>query len=126
MRCTAPAGTSTSFPKLSTNLDKEDDQKSYSYLTGITIFALTEEERKKLEDEYAKKLDEFETYKNTTIQQIWLNELNEFEEAYKKWLLDQKEENSKNSKMKKVTKEKKGTKKKVPNKTTKSIIVKTK
>jgi hypothetical protein len=48
-----------SFPKLSTDPDKDDDQKSYSYLTGITIFALTEEERKKLEDEYTKKLDEF-------------------------------------------------------------------
>ena len=87
-----------SYPKLS---KKEDSEKSYDYLTNITIFALTDEERTKLKDEYSKKFDELEIYKNTTIQQIWLRELDTLEETYKKWLIEQKEESDKANKGKK-------------------------
>lgn len=95
-----------SFPRLSSNPDAEDSQKSYDYLTGITIFSLTDEEKNKLKDEYTSKLDEFNTYKNTTIQDIWLQELNDFEQAYKKWVIDQTVElkNTKNVKVNKKSK----------------------
>ncbi|ARF09433.1 DNA gyrase/topoisomerase IV [Indivirus ILV1] len=82
-----------SFPKLSSNPDASNEDKTYDYLTGITIFALTDEERNKLKDEYTKKLDEFNTYKNTSIQDIWLNELNELETAYKKWVDENNQKN---------------------------------
>ena len=74
------------FPELSPN------PRPYDYLTGLGLFSLTEEERDKLKDEYAKKLEEFNIYKNTTIHEIWLSELNEFEKRYIKWYDEQIDE----------------------------------
>ena len=37
-------------------------------------------------------------YKEKSIQQLWLDELNEFETAYKKWLKEQEEERLENDK----------------------------
>ncbi len=80
------------FPELSANIEALDEKKSYNYLTNITIFDLTDEERDKLKEDYTQKLDELNLYKNTTIQEIWMSELNEFENAYDKWLMDQSDE----------------------------------
>jgi DNA topoisomerase-2 len=77
------------FPKLSNDIDTLDDDKTYNYLINISIFDLTDEERNKLKDEYAKKMDEFNAYKNVSVQDIWLKELDEFEELYDKWIDDQ-------------------------------------
>jgi DNA topoisomerase II len=73
------------YPLLSTNHEAEEKDMSYDYLANIKIWDLTEENMEKLEEEYLKQLDIYETYKNTTIEQLWLNELNEFEAAYDKW-----------------------------------------
>ena len=53
-----------------------------------------------MENDYKQRLLDFETYKNTTIQQLWLSELDEFEVAYDKWLSEQSvdDKNSKDNK----------------------------
>jgi len=94
------------YPKLSYS-----GEKSYNYITSIPLFALTEEELEKLKKEHDEKELEYNTYKNTTIQNIWSKELDEFLIKYNEWL----NENSINEKVvKKPTKkimEKKVTKK---------------
>ena len=69
------------YPELSNKLNGE---KSYDYLTGFLLFALTEESIDKLMKEYNDKKEELEFYKNTTNKDIWLKELNELETAYNK------------------------------------------
>lgn len=51
--------------------------KSYSVLTEMATHNIAEDEYAALEDEYNKVLTEYETYKNMTIEHIWLLELNE-------------------------------------------------
>lgn len=67
------------YPELSYKLNGE---KSYDYLTGFLLFALTEESIEKLMKEYNDKKEELEFYKNTTNKDIWLKELDELENAY--------------------------------------------
>lgn len=103
------------FPKLSNDFNTSEDAKTYNYLTNLGIFDLTEEDKSKLKDEHVKKLDEYTKYKNTSVQEIWLGELTEFEKAYSKWLINQDEndsDNKKKSKSKKVVKDVKATIKK--------------
>lgn len=76
------------YPKLSRNVNATEEQKTYDYITDINLFALTEEELKKLKDERFDRLQEFEKYADTPETTIWLNELDELEKAYNKWLLD--------------------------------------
>lgn len=62
--------------------DKVDD--SYDYLLGMKIYSLTiekQEELKKERDELEKKLED---YKNKDIKEIWLEELEELEQALPK------------------------------------------
>ena len=42
-------------------------------------------ELEELKKELGQKQEEFDAYNNITIVNLWLNELNEFEEAYDKW-----------------------------------------
>lgn len=86
------------YPQLSKTYG--GDNKSYDYLTDIKVWDLTTENRIELENEYKQRLLDFETYKNTTIQQLWLSELDEFEVAYDKWLSEQSvdDKNSKDNK----------------------------
>ena len=107
------------FPQLSNNVDSNTENKSYNYLTNITIFELTDEERNKLKDDYTKKLDELNIYKNTSIQEIWLNELAEYDKAYDKWLANQDDDDDNNTKQK-------GKKGKTSTKTPVKTITKTK
>jgi DNA topoisomerase-2 len=68
------------FPKLSHNF--EDVDKKYDYLTDLKIWDLTLEKKTKLEENYNDITMEFETYINTTVQQIWLSELDEIEKEH--------------------------------------------
>jgi DNA topoisomerase-2 len=91
------------FPKLARSIDNLDI--TYSYLTDLPLWTLTfekiEELKKELEDT-RKVLDE---YKKLTVNDIWLNELDEFLEAYEKWLKEWEEEKEReNSFEKKKTK----------------------
>ncbi|QKF94001.1 DNA topoisomerase IIA [Fadolivirus algeromassiliense] len=92
------------FPKLANDINALDDDKSYDYLTNLGIFDLTEEEKAKLKDAHIKKLDEYTKYKNTTVQEIWLGELSEYETAYNKWIDSQNEDDNDNKKKSKSKK----------------------
>lgn len=94
------------YPKLAPDFEAQESEKTYNYLTSITIFALTEEEKNDLMKEHANKLSEFTIYKNTPPQDIWMKELEELETHYNKWVKSQIEIPKKNNK-KKVTKKKK-------------------
>lgn len=73
------------FPKLSNNFNALEDEKNYDYVTNIKFFDVTPQRKEKLENELEKKKVEIETYKNLSVKDIWLRELEEFEIAYKKW-----------------------------------------
>lgn len=70
------------FPKLALSSDSE---QSYAYITNVSLFSLTEEELEKLKLEREERLAEYETYKVTTVEQLWLDELLTLEKAYIKW-----------------------------------------
>lgn len=74
------------FPKLSS--DFEDLDKSYTYVTDIKLFDLTEERKQKLKEQYDKAVEEHKIYISTSVQDIWLMELDEIEIAYQKYLED--------------------------------------
>ena len=106
------------YPKLAKNVNNLD--KSYSYLIELPLWSLTYEKIEELKaqlEQIEKILDE---YKKKTVEEIWLNEISEFEEAYKVWLKDIIEEqerednlvknNKKGVKSKKTTTPKKKTK----------------
>lgn len=97
------------FPKLCITYGK--GEPSYNYLTDLPLFSLTEEKM----DEYNNKLkqteDEFETYKNTTCEEIWIGEIKEFHQEYNKWTKDMVELDKELNKSKKTTKPKRTRKK---------------
>jgi DNA topoisomerase-2 len=120
-----------------TEEENEDISKTYSYITTIPLFALTQEEIDKLEEKYQEKYDELDVYKNTPIETLWLNELEELEKAYAKWVIESNNNHKANSKkMNTAGKSKKGQYKAKPKakpkvstkgkaKTKKPLVVKT-
>ena len=70
------------YPELSTNINSKP---SYDYLVGMTMWTLTKEKIDELESTYNEKKQELNLYNNTTIQSLWLEELNILENAYLKW-----------------------------------------
>lgn len=76
------------YPELSININ---NNTSYDYLLSLPITSLTTEKIDDINKEYKEKKDELDTYKNTSIQNLWLGELDEFEKAYEKWLAEMEE-----------------------------------
>lgn len=105
------------YPELSTNLT---GNLSYDYLTNLPLFALTAEKIEDINKEYKEKKDELDTYKNTTVHNLWLRELDEFEKAYDKWVMEMEELMDSGDK-KKVVKGNKTTKTHKPVNTIKTI-----
>lgn len=70
------------FPKLSPNTNSE---VSYRYITDMQLFSMTKEKIKELDDEIAKKNNDLDAYKNTTIEDMWKTELDEFIESFNKF-----------------------------------------
>ena len=107
------------FPKLSTKVDALESEKTYNYITDMPLFSLTEEKINELNDEYQKKLKELDIYKNTTLEDLWKTELDEFIVVYKKWISDLESVEKSNNKEKiKISKKgKKSKNKKVKIKT---------
>lgn len=70
------------YPELSININLKP---SYDYLLGMQMWTLTQEKINEIESNYNEKKQELETYKNTTIQDLWLNELAILEESYISW-----------------------------------------
>jgi hypothetical protein len=82
------------YPKLSTNINAADADKSYDYLTSMLLFSLTDEKIDEHKKEMEEKQHELELYRNTPIATIWKSELNEFLSAYKVWLKELQDEES--------------------------------
>ena len=55
---------------------------SYDYLTNLSFKSVSKENVEKLNNDYHKKTQELKIIKEKSIEQIWLEELNEFEKSY--------------------------------------------
>jgi DNA topoisomerase-2 len=88
------------YPELSISLNSTS---SYDYLTNLPLFSLTAEKIDDINKEFKEKKDELDTYKNTTVQDLWLHELDEFEKYYQK-MVEEEQNNDSNDKKTKSTK----------------------
>jgi DNA topoisomerase-2 len=70
------------YPQLSSNINSKP---SYDYLVGMPMWSLTQEKIDELDDDFNSKKDELELYKKTTLEELWLGELETFENSYLKW-----------------------------------------
>ena len=125
------------YPKLSTHYNAPENEKSYSYLTNMRLWSLSQERINELNKEYNTKKSEYEDYLATSALELWRRELNQFDTEYDKWLVDMKDylndnEEDEDGKPKKKQKtksttnvEKKPTKKvNTEKKPTKKVVVK--
>lgn len=97
------------YPRLGPSWDSDEEKKTYNYLTNVKLFDRTLEKRMKLEEDYKKKREEFEKYKNSTIKDIWLDEIAQLEKKLPQWERDVNDElfagvniNNKNNKKRKT------------------------
>ena len=67
------------FPKLGNNNDI-----SYNYLLSMPLYNLTLEKIDELKNQKQNKEVEYNELKNTTLELLWINELNKLEKEYKK------------------------------------------
>lgn len=82
------------YDKLTNNeedLINEDEEKDFSdngydYLLRLQFKSITEEKINKLKNDILSKINTKDTLANTTEKQLWINDLNEFEKEYIKWL----------------------------------------
>lgn len=73
--------------------DSDGESKSdYSYLLSMPMWSLTKERIDKLEAEVLKRQKELKKVKNTTVEQFWLTDLDEFEVELNKLLEEEKKE----------------------------------
>ena len=70
------------FPKLS---EKEDTELNFDYLLRMQVYSFTEEKIKDLENKYKKKKKELEEIESKTYKDLWMDDLNELLDYYKKW-----------------------------------------
>ena len=87
------------YPELGTNITSIP---SYDYLTGLPLFSLTTEKIDDINSEYNEKKIELDLYKNSTVRNLWLGELEEFEKVYDKWLIDMEQTTSDSGNKKKA------------------------
>jgi DNA gyrase/topoisomerase IV subunit B len=66
--------------------EKETKDSSYDYLLRLQFRSITEEKIGKLTNDIASKVKARDELLGTTEKQLWLNDLDEFETAYHKWL----------------------------------------
>lgn len=62
--------------------DTMDEDDEYKYLVKMPMDSVTEENVEKLNKTHAGKFEELQHVKNTTINEMWLNELNKLSEEY--------------------------------------------
>jgi DNA topoisomerase-2 len=62
--------------------DNDDNNDNYKYLIKMPMDSVTEENVDKLNKEHGNKEAELTIIKNTTINKMWLNELNELNSLY--------------------------------------------
>ena len=85
------------YPKLAKNVLNPD--KSYAYLIELPLWSLTYEKVEELKSQLEDIRKVLEDYKNKTVEEIWLSELEEFEISYKQWLKEIIEEQDKEDKL---------------------------
>jgi len=73
------------FPKIGKNKD-DIEGGSYNYLLSMPIYNLTTEKIEELKNQQSEKETEYTELEKTTIEMLWLNELNKLEKEYDKWL----------------------------------------
>ena len=82
------------FDKHYKNIKDEEDyddeenkgDKGYDYLLRLQFRNITEEKLESLKNDILSKTEQRDKLKNTTEKKLWMNDLNEFETAYCKWL----------------------------------------
>ena len=84
---------SNGYPKMTHNHRDLESERSYRYLTDMSILTLTDDKIKELEEniEYCQAL--YDEYSNKSVKKIWLKELDEFLVAYDKWCVEWEEKN---------------------------------
>ena len=66
--------------------DMIDGDTDFKYLVKMTMDSVTEENVERLNNDYKKKQDELEKIINTSIQDMWRNELNTLKNEYTEFL----------------------------------------
>lgn len=66
--------------------EKETNDKGYNYLLSLQIRSITAERINKLKKDIESTIRDRDNLKATEEKDLWLNDLNEFEKEYKKWL----------------------------------------
>lgn len=100
--------------------DKLENDEDYKYLVKMPMDSVTEENVEKLLNDKSNKETELEQIKNTTINKMWINELNNLRELYIEYKAERARAMSGEEKKKKVVSKGTNTKKVV--KKTKLII----
>jgi len=76
------------FPFYENNSVKDfvdkDIKNEYNYLLNLSVYSFTLEKVQELEDEINSNEQELECIKNTTEKDMWIKELDEFEQMYKR------------------------------------------
>lgn len=83
--------------------DKDDEEekesdKGYDYLLRLQFKSITEEKITSLSADIASKTKAKDSLVKTSEKKLWLNDLDEFEKEYARWLKDIEKENTKKSK----------------------------
>lgn len=99
------------FPPLSNNVDALDGDKNYNYITNMKLWSITEEEMILLTQEKDKRQKEYDNYFNKSPTNMWLDELDELEKGYDKWLISCEEDDEDDTKKKVTGKKSRKTKK---------------
>jgi DNA topoisomerase-2 len=89
------------YPELSHNIYTKI---SYDYLTNLPLFSLTLEKIEEINNDHQAKSSELETYKNTTVENLWLSELDELKNVYNKWVVSYDMNNDEPTKKQKSSK----------------------
>jgi len=90
----------------SRNYNIIDDDQDYKYLRTMTIDSLEEENIAKLLKDKEIKMMEYKELNKTTIEQLWLNDLEKFEDEYDKYCIARKDRLIGTGKKKKAKKKK--------------------
>ena len=68
--------------------DEEPDQGGYDYLLRLQVRTFTADKVKQLKNDIASSKKKLDTLKKTTPEKMWLNDLDDFEKQYDKWMKD--------------------------------------
>ena len=83
---------------------RKESEGNYNYLIKLPVSTFTEEELKKLEEEYITAKKRLAELQNTTEKQLWLNDLDKFMEEYTELIEKLKDESKSTKKTRKSKK----------------------